>query len=172
MHSFVSTTCKCWDLSLSLSSSYPIMRHRRVFASCTRTAVDAKSRQYSYISAMAPPTFQRTRSHSFGFLSVITRGPPLPVWEVRSPLPHRKPSLLRKFLWRSTIMAIDPGTRAARFLPQGRRYSSVAKYIARLGHYLHKYVESFHEANRLLRSDSKMAAITEVSKLLSFCACL
>ena len=67
-------------------------------------------------------------------------------------------------------MAIDPGTRAVRFLSQGRRYSSVTKYIARLGHYLHKYVESFHEAKRSLGSDSKTAAITEVSKLLNFCA--
>jgi hypothetical protein len=35
--------------------------HRHVFASCTRTAIGAKLRQYSYISAMAPPTFQRMR---------------------------------------------------------------------------------------------------------------
>jgi hypothetical protein len=30
-------------------------------------------------------------------------------------------------------MAINPSPRATRFLPQGRRYSPVAKYIARLG---------------------------------------
>ena len=40
-------------------------------------------------------------------------------------------------------MAIDPGTRAVRFLQQGRSYSSVAKYIARLGLYLHRYDELF-----------------------------
>ena len=28
-------------------------------------------------------------------------------------------------------MAIDPGTRTARFLPQGRSYESVVRYIAR-----------------------------------------
>ena len=32
-------------------------------------------------------------------------------------------SLLIMFLWRSTIMVIDPGTRVVRFLPQGRSYS-------------------------------------------------
>ena len=66
-------------------------------------------------------------------------------------------------------MAIDPGTRAVRFLPQGRRYSSIAKYIARLGLYLHRYDELFNRAKRLPGSDSKTAAIMEVSKLISFC---
>ena len=56
----------------------------------------------------------------------------------------------------------------ARFLPQGRRYCSVAKYIARIGLYLHKYVEGFNKANHLPGSDLKTAAITEVSKLISF----
>ena len=69
-------------------------------------------------------------------------------------------------------MAIDPGTRAVRFLPQRRSYSSVAKYIARLGLYLHRYDELFNRAKRLPGSDSKMAAIMEVSKLISFCVCL
>ena len=69
-------------------------------------------------------------------------------------------------------MAIDPGTRAVRFLPQGRRYSSVAKYIARLGLHLHGYDELFNRAKRLPGSDSKAAAIMEVSKLISFCVCL
>ncbi|MCG8621414.1 MAG: hypothetical protein MJE68_05340, partial [Proteobacteria bacterium] len=50
---------------------------------CARTAVDANWRQYS---AMAPPTFQRTRSHSFGFLAMTTRGPPLHTCGVRSRL--------------------------------------------------------------------------------------
>ena len=66
-------------------------------------------------------------------------------------------------------MAIDPGTRAVRFLPQGRSYSSVAKYIARLGLYLHRYDELFNRAKCLPGSDSKTAAIMEVSKLISFC---
>ena len=69
-------------------------------------------------------------------------------------------------------MAIDPGTRAVRFLPQGRSYSPVAKYIARLSLYLHRYDELFNRAKRLPGSDSKTAAIMEVSKLISFCACL
>ena len=66
-------------------------------------------------------------------------------------------------------MVINPGTRAVRFLPQCRRYSSVAKYIARLGLYVHKYDELFNKAKRLPRSDLKTAAIMEVSKLISFC---
>ena len=49
-------------------------------------AIDANWRQYSYINAMAPPTFQRTRSHSFGFLSMTTRGPPFHTCGVRSRL--------------------------------------------------------------------------------------
>ena len=69
-------------------------------------------------------------------------------------------------------MVIDPGTRAVRFLPQGRRYSSVAKYIARLGLYLHGYDELFNKAKRLPGSDSETAAIMEISKLISFCVCL
>ena len=48
---------------------------------------------------------------------------------------------------------------------------TAVKYIARLGHYLHKYVEGFHEANCSCRSDLNKA-ITEKSKLLNFCACL
>ena len=72
------------------------------------------------------------------------------------------------------MMAIDPGTwRAVCFLPQGRRYSSVAKYIARLGLYLHRYDELFNRARRLPGSDSKTAAIMEVSEhIISFCVCL
>ena len=66
-------------------------------------------------------------------------------------------------------MAIDPGTRAVCFLPQGRSYSSVAKYIARLGLYLHRYDELFNRAKPLPGSDSKTVAIMEVSKLISFC---
>ena len=66
-------------------------------------------------------------------------------------------------------MAIDPGTRAVRFLPQGRRYSSINKNIARLGLYLHRYDEHFNKANRLPGNDLKTAAITGVSKLISFC---
>ena len=43
-------------------------------------------------------------------------------------------------------------------------YSSVAKYIlARLGLYLHRYDEPFNRAKRLPGSDSKTAAIMEVS---------
>ena len=69
-------------------------------------------------------------------------------------------------------MAIDPGMRAVRFLPQGRRYSSVAKYIARLGLYLLRYNELFNRAKRLPGSNSKTAAIMEVSTLISYCVCL
>ena len=66
------------------------------------------------------------------------------------------------------------GTRAVRFLPQGRSYSSVTKYniIARLGLYVNKCDEPFNRAKRLPGSDSKTAAIMEVSKLVSFCVCL
>ena len=46
-------------------------------------------------------------------------------------------------------MAIDPGKRAARFLPQSRRYSSIASYTVRLGLYQHKRVESFNKTLRL-----------------------
>ena len=69
-------------------------------------------------------------------------------------------------------MAIDAGTRAVCLLPQGRRYSSVAKCIATLGLYLHRYDELFNRTKRLPGSDSKTAAIMEVRKLLSFCECL
>ena len=69
-------------------------------------------------------------------------------------------------------MAIDPGMRAVRFLTQGRRYSSVAKYIARLGLYLHRNDELFNRAKHLPGSDSKTVAIMEVSKLIRFCVCL
>ena len=47
-----------------------------------------------------------------------------------------------------------------------------AQYIARLGLYLHRYDELFNRAKRLPGSDSKTAAIMEVSKLISFCVCL
>ena len=57
-----------------------------------------------------------------------------------------------------------------RFLPQCRRYSSVAKYIARL--YLYRYDELFNRAKHLPGSHLKTAAIIEVSKLISFCVCL
>ena len=43
----------------------------------------------------------------------------------------------------------DPGTRAARFLAEGRRYSSIARYKVRLGLYLHKYVKSLDKVIRL-----------------------
>ena len=50
----------------------------------------------------------------------------------------------------------------------GGIYSSVAKYIARL----HRYDKLFNTAKRLPGSDSKTAAIMEVSKLMSFCVYL
>ena len=56
-----------------------------------------------------------------------------------------------------------------RFLPQCRRYSFVAKYIARLDLYHTVYDELFNRAKRLPWSHSKTAAIMEVSKLISFC---
>ena len=39
-------------------------------------------------------------------------------------------------------MAIDPGTRTARFLQQGRSYESVVRYIARVGPSVHENVQS------------------------------
>ena len=68
-------------------------------------------------------------------------------------------------------MAFDPSMRAVHFLPQGRSYSSVAKYIARLGLYLHRYDELFNRAKRLPGIETKTVAIMEVSKLISFCVC-
>ena len=56
-------------------------------------------------------------------------------------------------------MAIDPGTRTARFLQQGQRYESVVHYIARVGPSVHENVQSYCEATDLLSTDSKTAAI-------------
>ena len=56
-------------------------------------------------------------------------------------------------------MAIDPGTRTARFLQQGRSYESVVRYIARIGPSVHENVQSYCEASNLLSTDSKTAAI-------------
>ena len=56
-------------------------------------------------------------------------------------------------------MAIDPGTRTARFLQQGRSYESVVRYIARVGPSVHENVQSYCEATDLLSTDSKTAAI-------------
>ena len=56
-------------------------------------------------------------------------------------------------------MAIDPGTRMARFLQQGRSYESVVHYIARVGPSVHENVQSYCEATDLLSTDSKTAAI-------------
>ena len=53
-------------------------------------------------------------------------------------------------------MAIDPGTRTARFLQQGQSYESVVRYIARV---VHENVQSYCEATDLLSTDSKTAAI-------------
>ena len=46
-------------------------------------------------------------------------------------------------------MAIDPGTRPARFLSQGKRYSSIARYTVRQGVYLYTCAKSFDKALRL-----------------------
>ena len=46
-------------------------------------------------------------------------------------------------------MAIDTGVRPARFLQQGKRSSSVVKYIVRLGLCLHTCTKSFDKALRL-----------------------
>ena len=51
------------------------------------------------------------------------------------------------------IMAIDPGTRPARFL-QGKSYSSIARYRVRQGLCLHTYAKSFDKAVRLPRRGS------------------
>ena len=56
-------------------------------------------------------------------------------------------------------MAIDPGTRTARFL-QGQSYESVVRYIARVGPSVHENVQSYCEATDQLSTDSKTAAIT------------
>ena len=57
-------------------------------------------------------------------------------------------------------MAIDPVARPARFLPQGKRSSSV-KYIVRLGLCLHTCAKSFDKAVRLPGRGSYTAAIVE-----------
>ena len=46
-------------------------------------------------------------------------------------------------------MAIDPGTRMARFLQQGRSHKSVVRYIARVGPSVHENVQSYYEATEL-----------------------
>ena len=46
-------------------------------------------------------------------------------------------------------MMIDPGTRPARFIPQGKRYSSIARYTVRQGLCLHTCAKSFDKALRL-----------------------
>ena len=56
-------------------------------------------------------------------------------------------------------MAIEPCTRMARFLQQGRSYESVIRYIARVGPSVHENVQSYCEATDLLSTDSKTAAI-------------
>ena len=51
-------------------------------------------------------------------------------------------------------MEIDLGTRPARFLPQGSRYSSLARHTVRLGLYQHKCTESFNKPIHLPVRDS------------------
>ena len=46
------------------------------------------------------------------------------------------------------------GTRPARFLPQGKMYSSIARYTVRQSLYLHACVNSFDRALRLPGRDS------------------
>ena len=46
-------------------------------------------------------------------------------------------------------MAIDPATGPARFLPQGKKSSSIARYTVRLGLCLHTCAKSFDKALRL-----------------------
>ena len=65
-------------------------------------------------------------------------------------------------------MAIDAGTRAARFLPQDRRYSSLASYTVSVGLCQHKGGE-FEQICMLTSGESKTAAAPYgVSQLLSF----
>ena len=56
-------------------------------------------------------------------------------------------------------MAIDPDNRTARFLPQGRSYESVARYMARVEPSVHENVQSYCEATDLLSTESNTAAI-------------
>ena len=132
-------------------------------ASCGRTAVDANWHQYSY---MAPPTFQRTRSHSFDFLSVTTRGLPLPTWG------HSWPNL--SLATKNVFVKIDHngdrsrGTRVVHFLPQGRRYSSVTKYIARLA-YTDMTSFSTEPSAYLGATRRRWPLWRYICKLISFC---
>ena len=48
-------------------------------------------------------------------------------------------------------MAIDPGTQAARFLPQRWWYRSVTRYRVKVGLSVHEYVLSFCKATRRRR---------------------
>ena len=53
--------------------------------------------------------------------------------------------------------------RTASFLPQGRSYESVARYMARVGLSVHENAQGYCEATDLLSTDSKTAGF------LSFC---
>ena len=55
-------------------------------------------------------------------------------------------------------MAIDPGTETARFLLQGSRYKSIARYRVIVGPSVHEYIDSYRQATCLLWSDSEKAA--------------
>ena len=52
-------------------------------------------------------------------------------------------------------MAIDPGTETARFLLQGSRYKSTARYRVRVGPSVHEYIDSYRQATW---SDSEKTA--------------
>ena len=60
-------------------------------------------------------------------------------------------------------MAIDPYIRTARFVPEGRSYESVARYMTRVRLSVPENVQSYCEATDLLSTDSKTVGF------LSFC---
>ena len=74
---------------------------------------------------------------------------------------HSKWKLLKMVCENKPIMAIDPGTRSARFLPQGKRYNSIVRYTARQGLCLHTCAKSFDKALRLPWRGSQTAANME-----------
>ena len=99
---------------------YTIIRERRQLASRMRVPWNAKDtnwRQYSTISSRQ----LRTTIYScwLSFLPVVTTKRPLPCYGFRSRTAVLK--LWISFTEASPIMAIDPGTRTARSLPQDLR---------------------------------------------------
>ena len=60
------------------------------------------------------------------------------------------------------IIAIDTGTRVAHFLPQNRRYSSLASYTVSLGLYQNKRVESLYDCTSKKHNSTKCTYRMEI----------